>query len=69
MVYFGIGLCLIIAGYSLLSGQHSYLPQGSKIPFSFGEYKDIAGSAFMVIGIVMFWIGRKSLRNGSNGDS
>lgn len=69
VAYFGIGLCLIIAGFSLLFGQHSNLPQGSKIPFNFGEYKDLAGSAFMFMGIIMFWIGRKSLRDSNNGDS
>lgn len=69
VVYFGIGLCLIIAGFSLLFGQHSHLPQGSKIPLNFGEYKDLAGLAFMVVGVVMLWLGRKSLRGSSNDDS
>jgi len=63
MFYLGVGLCLLLAGYSLLSGDSGRLPYGSKIPFYFGEYKDIVGAVFLLAGVALIWVGIKSIQN------
>ncbi|MFC5577519.1 hypothetical protein ACFPOA_05740 [Lysobacter niabensis] len=62
MFYLGLGLLLLLAGYSLVTGDSGSTPLGSKIPFDFGEYKNVAGAAFLLAGIFLAWLGIKTLR-------
>lgn len=52
MFYIGVGICLIISGCSLLAGDDGRLLRAS---FSFGKYKDVAGSTFVLAGIALAW--------------
>jgi hypothetical protein len=54
--YLGVGICLIISGCSLLVGDDGMLLGAS---FSFGKYKDVAGSIFVLAGIALVWRGMR----------
>ena len=69
MFYIGFGLCLILAGFSLLVADGTSLAPGSKIPFDFGEYKNHAGVVFSFLGVWLIWLGRNSLRSQSTDET
>ena len=60
MFYLSLTIFLLLAGYNLITGDGS-LP-GGKIPFHFGEYKNACGVFFLALGVFLFKLGVRSLR-------
>lgn len=66
MFYLGLGLLLLLTGYGLITGDGS--SPGSKIPFHFGEYKNVLGVLFLACGALLVRLGIKSLRGHQSND-
>lgn len=62
MAYLGIGMIFVSWGLGLLASKTGLLLGGS-LPFSFGEYKNVAGVFFIAFGVLVFRAGLRSLRN------
>ncbi len=60
MFYLGLAIFLLLAGYNLITGDGS-IP-GGKIPFHFGEYKNVLGVFFLASGALLLRLGVRSLR-------
>lgn len=63
MIYIGLGIVLISTGFSLFSSSNGQL-MGVSLPIVFGEYKNIAGMLFVLIGIWLMRSGIKALKAG-----
>lgn len=62
MFYFGLGVCLIITGISLLFGDGRPVP-GTKLPIDFGAYKHLATVLFLGAGFFLVKFGIKSIED------
>lgn len=68
MLYLGLGVLLLLVGYSLITGDSGSTPLGSKIPINFGEYGKIAGAIFFCAGAIFAWLGVKYVRKDESDD-
>ena len=58
MFYLGLAICFLVTGLSLVVADGTLL----RVPYNFGEHKNIVGVLCICFSILFFWAAKKALR-------